>query len=138
LRTPATTWDRWRARWFRRGDVNQYLSSVQAVSAFSAEHELTAIPDWHFRTGPAAALSAVWRGYQADVRAPNPNGDIIRNSSICFIDRNGRERYPAVPGVSYIKPRCADHTRGETGYLPVGQLTDWARGIAALARGLAG
>lgn len=28
--------------------------------------------------------------------------------------------------------------RGETGYLPAGQLTDWARGIAVLARGLAG
>jgi cytochrome oxidase Cu insertion factor (SCO1/SenC/PrrC family) len=123
---------------FAAVNVNQYFSSVQAVAAFSAEHELTAIPGWHFLTGPKAALSAVWRGYQVDVRAPNPNGDITHNSSIYFIDRNGRERYLAVPEVSYAKPRYAYHTRGETGYLPVGQLTDWARGIAALARGLAG
>jgi cytochrome oxidase Cu insertion factor (SCO1/SenC/PrrC family) len=123
---------------FAAVNVNKYFRSVQAVAAFSAEHGLTTIPGWHFLTGPTAALSAVWRGYQVDVRAPDPGGDIIHNSSIYFIDRDGRERYLAVPEVSYTKPRYAYHTSGETGYLPVGQMTDWTRGIAALARDLAG
>ena len=123
---------------FAAVNVNQYFRSVHAVAAFSAEHELTIIPGWHFFTGPTAALSAVWRGYQVDVRAPDPSGDIIHNSAIYFIDRNGRERYLAVPQVSYAKPRFAYHMRGETGYLPADQMTDWARGIAMLARGLAG
>jgi cytochrome oxidase Cu insertion factor (SCO1/SenC/PrrC family) len=123
---------------FAAVNVNQYFRSVHAVATFSAEHELTTIQGWHFFTGPTAALSAVWRGYQVDVRAPNPHGDIIHNSSIYFIDRAGRERFMAVPEASYTKPRFAYHTSGETGYLPAGQITSWARGIAALARGLAG
>lgn len=123
---------------FAAVNVNQYFRSVSAVAGFSAEHELTTIPDWHFFTGPTAALSAVWRGYQVDVRAPNPNGDITHNSPIYFIDRNGRERFLASPEVSYTKPRFAYHTSGETGYVPAGQMTSWARGIAVLARVLAG
>jgi cytochrome oxidase Cu insertion factor (SCO1/SenC/PrrC family) len=122
---------------FAAVNVNQYFRSVPAVATFSAEHELTMIPGWHFFTGSTAALSAVWRGYQVDVRAPNPSGDIVHNSPIYFIGRDGTERYLAVPEGSYNKPRFAYRTRGETGYLPAGQMTEWARGIAVLARGLA-
>jgi cytochrome oxidase Cu insertion factor (SCO1/SenC/PrrC family) len=119
---------------FAAVNVNQYFRSVKEMATFSAEHELTEIPGWHFFTGPTPALSAVWHNYNIDVSAPNPNGDIIHNSAIYFIDPAGRERYLASPMVSYTKPHFAYHTKNETGYLPAGQLTDWAHGIVLLVR----
>lgn len=109
-------------------NVNPYHASVADVADFSAEHQLDSIPTWHFFTGSAQALSAVWHAYGVDVEAPNPNADIVHSSFVYFIDPHGDERYLANP--------TDDHTANGTAYLPAGQLTSWGRGIAAVARSL--
>lgn len=124
---------------FAAVNVNPYYRSVRDVAAFSAEHQLTAIPGWHFFTGPLAALRTTWHDYNIEVQARGPRADIIHTSAIYFIDRQGRERYLASPMDEGItKPRFAYGTKNETGYVPPGQMTDWGRGIALLARSMAG
>jgi cytochrome oxidase Cu insertion factor (SCO1/SenC/PrrC family) len=75
------------------------------------------------------ALNAVWRDYDIEVQAPNPNADIVHTSAVYFIDPQGREAFLASPMV--------DHTAKGTAYLPAAQITQWAQGIALLARHLA-
>jgi len=124
---------------FAAVNVNPYYRSVPAVAAFSAEHQLSSIPGWHFFTGSLAALRAAWHGYNVSVGVPNPNGDIIHTSAIYFIDPEGRERYLALPqDEETTKPRFAYGTKNETGYVPPGRMADWGEGIALLARSLAG
>jgi cytochrome oxidase Cu insertion factor (SCO1/SenC/PrrC family) len=114
---------------FAAVNVNPYVHSVRAVAAFSAEHQLTAIPGWRFFTGPVPALRAVWRDYQIAVAAPHPNGDILHTSAIYFIDARGRERYLASPMVN--------HTRTGAAYLPASRIAAWGHGLALLAADLA-
>lgn len=103
-------------------------NQVPAVLAYSREHQLISIPDWHFFTGPAAALRAVWRAYNVEVEAPSPDADIVHTSVVYFIGPDGAERYVAAP--------MADHTSSGAAYLPAGQIAAWGRGIALLARTL--
>ncbi len=111
-------------------NVNQYHASVAAMASYSREHGLTAIPSWHFFTGPLPALQSAWRAYDIEVQAPSPNADIIHTSAIYFIGPTGQEMFLATP--------MADHTRKGTAFLPASQLTDWGHGIALLASHLAG
>ena len=123
---------------FAAVNVNPYYRSVPDVAAFSAEHQLTTIPGWHFFTGPLPALQAAWRAYNIEVQARSPRADILHTSAIYFIDRQGRERYLASPTDEGItEPRSAYGTKNETGYVPPGQMTAWGRGIALLARSMA-
>jgi len=110
-------------------NVNQYHRSVHDMAAYSAEHQLTSIPGWHFFTGPVPALRATWANYHILVQAPNRNADIIHTSALYFIDARGMERYLAAPMV--------DHTKKGGSFLPLGQINDWGHGIAILARDLA-
>jgi cytochrome oxidase Cu insertion factor (SCO1/SenC/PrrC family) len=110
-------------------NVNQYHATVQDMAAYSTAHQLNVIPDWHFFTGPLPALRTAWRDYRIQVEAPNPNADIVHTSVLYFIDAKGTERFLASPMV--------DHTAGGTAYLPLAQISDWARGIARLADDLA-
>ena len=110
-------------------NVNQYHATVADMYTFSAAHQLTAIPTWHFFTGPLPALQTAWRHYNIQVDAPNPNADIIHTSSVYFIDARGAERYLATP--------MADHKTNGTSYLPPGQIAAWASGIARLAGDMA-
>jgi protein SCO1/2 len=114
---------------FAAVNVNQYFNGVPDVLAYSRAHQLSTIPDWHFFTGPITALQDVWRDYNVEVEAPNPNADIIHTSVIYFIGPGGTERYVASP--------VADYTKSGSAYLPAGQLADWGRGIALVARSLA-
>ncbi len=111
-------------------NVNQYHASVSALAGYSREHGLTAIPSWHFFTGPLPALQSAWREYDISVQAPNPNADIVHTSAIYFISPTGQEMYLASP--------MADHTRKGTAFLPAAQLAEWGHGIALLASHLAG
>jgi protein SCO1 len=113
---------------FAAVNVNLYHARVLDVRAFSAEHQLTTIPGWHFFTGPPAALRAVWRDYGIQVLAPSPDADVVHTSTIYFIAPDGTERYVAAP--------MDDKTQNGTAYLPSGQLADWGRGIALVARDL--
>ncbi|MGH3195568.1 MAG: SCO family protein [Streptosporangiaceae bacterium] len=113
---------------FAAVNVNQYFNQVNDVLAYSRAHQLSTLPDWHFLTGPTAALRAVWRAYNVEVEAPHPDADIVHTSVVYFIGPGGTERYVAVP--------IADHTGNGTAYLPASQLTAWGRGIALVARTL--
>jgi cytochrome oxidase Cu insertion factor (SCO1/SenC/PrrC family) len=114
---------------FAAVNVNQYHAKVGDVATYSREQQLAAIPGWHFFTGPARALQAVWRDYNITVQAPNPDADIVHTSAVYFLDRQGRQRYLAAPMVS--------HTKSGKAYLPPAQIAAWGHGIALLARHLA-
>ena len=110
-------------------NVNQYHASVRDMAAYSAQHQMSTIPSWHFFTGPLPALKTAWRDYNIQVEAPNPNADIVHTSAVYFIDARGAERYLATPMVG--------HTGNGTAYLPPAQIAAWAGGIARLAGDLA-
>jgi len=110
-------------------NVNQYHATVANMAEFSSAHRLNTIPSWHFFTGPVPALQTAWRDYDVAVAAPNPNADIIHTSSVYFIAAQGRERFIASPMV--------DHTASGASFLPLAQISDWAGGIAGLAKDLA-
>lgn len=114
---------------FAAVNVNPYHAAVRDVAVFSAEHELTTIPDWHFFTGPVPRLGAAWRGYHIEVQPRGPRTDTVHTSAVYFIDPQGRERYLAAP--------MADYTKAGHAYLPAGQISAWGRGIALVARSLA-
>jgi cytochrome oxidase Cu insertion factor (SCO1/SenC/PrrC family) len=114
---------------FAAVDVNPSFHRVSDVAAFSAEHQLTTIPSWHFLTGPLPRLRAVWRAYGIEVSASGRNADIVHTSVVYFIDPRGRERFEATP--------MAGSTAGGKAYLPAASVTAWGRGIALLARHLA-
>jgi cytochrome oxidase Cu insertion factor (SCO1/SenC/PrrC family) len=111
-------------------NVNQYHATVRDMAAYSRAHQLTAIPDWHFFTGPPRTLRAVWRDYHIEVQAPDPGADIVHTAAVYFLDPQGRQRYFAAPMVS--------HTKSGKAYLPPAQIASWGHGIALLARHLAG
>jgi cytochrome oxidase Cu insertion factor (SCO1/SenC/PrrC family) len=115
---------------FAAVNVNQYHHAVADVAAYSRAHQLTSIPSWHFLTGPVPRLRAVWNDYNIAVQAPGPDADIVHSSVVYFIDPAGRERYLASPQ--------ADHTASGASYLPADQIAAWGRGIAQVARLLAG
>ena len=110
-------------------NVNQYHASVRDMAAYSAAHQLNAIPGWHFLTGPVPALRAAWRAYNVQVEAPGPDADIIHSTVLYFIDATGTERF--------IASSMAGHTADGTAYLPLAQISGWASGIARLAGDLA-
>ncbi len=110
-------------------NLNQRYNLVGDVLAYSREHRLTMMPDWHFLTGPADALQAVWREYDITVAA-GPDGPLVHTSAVYFIGPGGTERYTAAP--------MADHTGGAAGYLPPGQISRWGQGIAQVAEATLG
>jgi protein SCO1 len=115
---------------FAAVNVNQYVNSVHAMSVYSTAHQLGSIRSWHFFTGAVPALRKVWRDYNVQVEAPSRNADVEHTSAIYFINADGTERYLTSPMV--------DHTGDGTSYLPLSQIHSWARGIALLARDMAG
>jgi cytochrome oxidase Cu insertion factor (SCO1/SenC/PrrC family) len=114
---------------FAAVNVNAYHARVQDMAKYTRAQQLSTIPSWHFFTGPVPALKSVWRGYNIQVYAPNPNADVQHTSAVYFIDPQGRERYLASPEV--------DHTKSGASYLPASQQIAWGHGIALVARQLA-
>jgi cytochrome oxidase Cu insertion factor (SCO1/SenC/PrrC family) len=98
------------------------------VLAYSRAHTLTAVPDWYFLTGPAAALQAVWREYHIPVTAASPDSTLVHSAPVYFIGPHGAEHYVAVP--------AADHTGSGAAYLPPGQITGWGQAIARVAEAM--
>jgi cytochrome oxidase Cu insertion factor (SCO1/SenC/PrrC family) len=115
---------------FAAVNVNEYFTSVHAMSVYSRAHQLQSIPGWHFFTGPVPDLRKVWRDYHIQVEAPSRDADVAHTSAIYFIGATGTERYLTSPMV--------DHTSDGTAFLSLSQIHDWARGIALLARDMAG
>jgi cytochrome oxidase Cu insertion factor (SCO1/SenC/PrrC family) len=109
-------------------NVNPYHRRVSDVASFSRAQRLDSIGSWHFVTGSLASLRAVWKNYGIFVQAPNRTAEVIHTSLIYFIAPNGHERYVTSPMV--------DHTMKHVAFLPAGQLADWGRGIALVARAI--
>jgi cytochrome oxidase Cu insertion factor (SCO1/SenC/PrrC family) len=109
-------------------NVNQRYNRVADVLAYSRAHTLTAIPDWYFFTGPAAALQAVWREYDIAVTAARQDSGLVHTATVYFIGPHGAEHYIAEP--------VADHADGGAVYLPAGQVSGWGRGIAQVAESM--
>lgn len=109
-------------------NVNDNHAAVSDMAAFSHEHQLDTIPNWHFFTGSKSALHAVWADYGVAVQVPSPNADIIHSSFAFFISPGGDERYLANP--------TDDHTSSGAAYLPAGPLASWGEGIALVSRSL--
>jgi cytochrome oxidase Cu insertion factor (SCO1/SenC/PrrC family) len=100
-------------------NVNQYHEKVADVAAFSRQHGLTRLPNWHFLTGSTPALRRIWKAYGVQV-IPNPDGDVVHTSIMYFVGRDGTLRYAAMP------------TKDKAG------IAVWGRGIAAVSGHLAG
>lgn len=115
---------------FAAVNVNPYHAAVRDVAQFSAQHQLTSIPGWHFFTGSVPRLRTVWRAYNIEVGPRGLGIDTVHTSAVYFIDPHGTERYIAAP--------MANYTKAGSAYLPAGQIASWGRGIALLARQLAG
>lgn len=98
-------------------NVNQYHESQADVQAFSSEHGLSKLSNWHFLTGTTAQLKQVWHAYGIQV-IPNPTGDVQHSSLMYFIAKDGTERY------------LADPTNSNKA------IPDWGRGIQFVARQL--
>ena len=109
-------------------NVNQQYNQAADVLAYSRAHALTAIPDWYFLTGPAAALRAVWREYDIAVTTARHDGALVHGTPVYFIGPRGNEHYVAEP--------AADRTSGGTVYLPPGQISGWGQGIAQVAKAM--
>ena len=109
-------------------NVNANHAAVSDVAAFSQEHQLDTIPNWHFFTGSMADLQPVWNSYGIVVQVPSPTADIVHSSFIFFIDPQGNERYLANP--------TDDHTASGAAFLPAGSLSSWGEGIALVSRSL--
>jgi cytochrome oxidase Cu insertion factor (SCO1/SenC/PrrC family) len=107
-------------------NVNPFHHQISDVAAFSREQQLNTVPSWHFVTGSVQSLRRIWGAYQIAVDAPNPNADVLHTSLVYFIDPQGRERYVVAP--------MDDHTKKGVAFLPPNQLSDWAHGIALIAR----
>ena len=109
-------------------NVNQYHNTTADMLAYTQEHGLSAIPTWHFVTGPVPALRSVWWNYGIYVDAQSPDADVVHSSVVFFLDSHGMERYSASP-TDY-------HTSAGDAYLPAGQIEQWGQGIALVAKSL--
>lgn len=107
-------------------NVNPSATSVADVARFDQLHGLASLPNWHFLTGPVAALSRVWADYGITVIAPKGATQTQHAAYLYFLTRSGQERYLASPEVN----QRADGT----GYLPRPTLEQWGQGIATYLR----
>lgn len=78
-------------------DVNTSASSPADLKRFSAAHGLAGLANWHFLTGKAARLAAVWKAYGVNVSKPPGAVRTAHSDFLYFIGPGGAERYLAEP-----------------------------------------
>ncbi len=98
-------------------NVNQFHARIADVQAFSREHHLDELANWHFLTGTTAQLRQAWHDYAIAVQ-PNRTGDVVHSALMYFVDARGRERWLAFPSAN---PAL---------------ITQWGQAIAAVAKHL--
>lgn len=96
-------------------NVNQYHESQADTLAFSKEHGLESLPNWHFVSGNTDTLKKIWKEYGVSV-VPNPTGDVQHTSVIYFINGKGTEKYTAYP----------DKSKAD--------ISEWGKGISFFAQ----
>lgn len=77
-------------------NVNKYHSSVKDVKAFSDQHGLSNLNNWHFLTGSPDTLKKIWKAYGIAV-VPSKSGDVQHTSALIFVDKKGKEQYIGTP-----------------------------------------
>ena len=103
-------------------DVNPAALAPSALRSFDAAHGLDHLHNWYFLTGSLNSLRQVWSDYSVSVQVDPHTGDVVHTTIMEFIDPRGRQRAIAAPGAAV--------TAGGRGFLPGGELQQWARGIA--------
>ncbi len=94
-------------------NVNPYHASTADMFAYSTAHGLNSLENWHFVSGSASALKAIWHDYGIMVK-PVPTGDIQHSSFVFFIDKTGHEVYLA--GATANKAAISTWAHGITFY----------------------
>ncbi len=89
---------------------------------------LSALSNWHFLTGPLAALDAVWRSYGVTINVSTTSGIVAHNNVIYFVDPRGRLRIRVTP--------VADQSSTGAFSLPPSSVSRSADGIAGYAASL--
>lgn len=98
-------------------NVNQFHARTADVNAFSIEHHLDRLTNWHFLTGTTAQLRQAWHEYAIAVQ-PSRTGDVVHSALMYFVDTRGRERWLAFPSAN------------------PGLIPQWGLAIAAVAKHL--
>lgn len=110
-------------------DVNPGYLGRRWLRAFDAEHGLNRLPNWHFLTGKLAQLRQVWQDYSIQVQTDPKTGALLHTTVIDFIGPRGR-LHGMADAYALVHPNG-------TGYLPPGQLGQWATHFATELRSLA-
>lgn len=73
-------------------NANPYYPSVAAVRAWSVEHGLEKLANWHFGTAAPATLEKVWGSYDITVAQDAKTRTVDHSDYLYFIDPSGHER----------------------------------------------
>ena len=71
-------------------NTNPVFSNVRDVATFTTEHGLSDLPNWHFLTGPPAALQALMTQFQVTISIPVV-GMLSHTQGIVFIGPDGNQ-----------------------------------------------
>ena len=100
-------------------NVNPFYPSVAADVAFDRAHGLSALPEWHFLTGPLPKLKAVWHAYGAQP-ITGPDNSVSHASELEFVGPSGK-----LQGLGSYDASSGDATR-------------WGYALATVAEDLLG
>ena len=73
-------------------NANPYYPSTAAVHSFSVQNDLESLPNWEYVTGSPAQLQAVWSAYHVNVILDPKDRTVQHDTTIQFIDPEGRTR----------------------------------------------
>ncbi len=75
-------------------NVNAAFNAVAQVAEATAKWPARELNAWHFLTGPAQALRAVWEAYGVAVQDDGrKSGEVVHTSGVYLIDPQGRLRW---------------------------------------------
>jgi cytochrome oxidase Cu insertion factor (SCO1/SenC/PrrC family) len=79
---------------FMAVNVNAAANTVEEVANPTRQWRLDEIPGWHFLTGSAAELEAVWAAYGIGVVLPVEEGEeLVHTPGVFLIDQTGQKRW---------------------------------------------
>jgi cytochrome oxidase Cu insertion factor (SCO1/SenC/PrrC family) len=73
-------------------NANPYYPSTAAVHSWSVQNDLESLPNWEYLTGSPAQLQAVWSAYHVNVILDPKDQTVQHDTTIEFIDAEGRTR----------------------------------------------
>jgi cytochrome oxidase Cu insertion factor (SCO1/SenC/PrrC family)/thiol-disulfide isomerase/thioredoxin len=73
-------------------NANPYYPSTATVHDWSVQNDLESLPNWEFLTGTPTQLQAVWSDYHVNVILDAKDQTVQHDTTIEFIDPDGRTR----------------------------------------------